>query len=155
MVLRRSKKNLPCTLTNLNSPMIHCSRPVKSRPNRLLRCDDQHWLKQADEHRRTGITRIRSVLFAGPRGREINRRCWIGQVQMLVQLNEYPQAELWGRKSLEFFPNNPICWRAERKHVSSWRHEKRSRPRDGALQQQGETAYRWLVRGGCGASRRI
>ena len=31
---------------------------------------------------------------------------WVGQVQMLVQLQEYPEADLWSRKGLELFPNN-------------------------------------------------
>ena len=30
---------------------------------------------------------------------------WVGQVQMLVQLEEYPEADLWSRKGLELFPN--------------------------------------------------
>ena len=28
---------------------------------------------------------------------------WLGQVQMLVFLGEYPEAELWARKALELF----------------------------------------------------
>ncbi|MFO0944667.1 MAG: hypothetical protein U1D30_01780 [Planctomycetota bacterium] len=32
---------------------------------------------------------------------------WVGQVRMLIDLEEYPEAELWSRKALDRFKNQP------------------------------------------------
>ncbi len=66
--------------------------------------DEQFWLSQADEHRRAG--RYEDALRFYSRTLEVEKSivvAWVGQVQMLVFLGEYSQAELWGRKALEFF----------------------------------------------------
>ncbi len=68
--------------------------------------DEQHWLKQADLHRRNG--NYENALRFYSRALEIEKSlvvAWVGQVQMLVHLGEFPQAELWSRKALELFPN--------------------------------------------------
>ncbi|OHB56747.1 MAG: hypothetical protein A2Y07_11790 [Planctomycetes bacterium GWF2_50_10] len=32
---------------------------------------------------------------------------WLGQVEMLIELGEFPEATLWTDKALKFFPDNP------------------------------------------------
>ena len=69
--------------------------------------DDCDWLAQADQQRRVG--HYESALRLYSRALEDDKALvagWLGQVQMLVQLEEYPEAELWARKALELFPNN-------------------------------------------------
>jgi tetratricopeptide (TPR) repeat protein len=120
-----------------------------AKPEAGLAPDDQHWLKQADDHRRGG--NYENALRFYSRALEIEKSivvAWVGQVQMLVHLGEYPQADLWGRKALELFPNQPdllsgraqaLCRLGDRKQAHALS--------DGAMQQRGDSAYGWLVRG--------
>lgn len=73
---------------------------------------------------------------------------WVGQVQMLVELTEYPEARLWADKALELFKGNgellagraQACLRqgdAKGAVTSS----------DLSIQSQGSSALRWRVRG--------
>ena len=34
-------------------------------------------------------------------------QAWVGQVLMLIELEEYPEAQLWADKALELFPEHP------------------------------------------------
>ncbi|HLA83559.1 MAG TPA: tetratricopeptide repeat protein [Thermoguttaceae bacterium] len=111
--------------------------------------DAGYWMNQADASRREGL--YESALKYYSRALELDRSVvagWVGQVQMLVQLGEYPEAELWSRKGLELFPNNgellagrahAFCRMGDMKQAHALS--------DGSLQQAGESAYRWLVRG--------
>jgi tetratricopeptide (TPR) repeat protein len=114
------------------------------------------WMKRADEHRRTGY--YENALKFYSRALELDKTLvngWLGQVQMLILLNEYPEAELWARKALELFPSHGdlMAGRAQalcRKGDSKRAHELC----DGALQQTGQSAYRWIVRGELMVARR-
>src|SRR5271157_1567932 len=69
--------------------------------------DAGYWMNKADESRRSGL--YEGALQYYSRGLELDRSLvagWVGQVQMLVQLNEFPEADLWSRKGLELFLNN-------------------------------------------------
>ncbi len=115
-------------------------------PSRL---DEIGWLKKADGHRRRGEYETRYGSFHEPL--ELDKSLlegWVGQVQMLVLLDELKESEMWARKALELFPNNgellagraqALCRLGDLKqaHVVS----------DGALKQAGQSAYRWIVRG--------
>ena len=73
---------------------------------------------------------------------------WVGQVQMLVQLEEYPEAELWSRKGLELFPTNGELMAGRAQAFCRMGDMKQAHALcDGSLQQPGQSAYRWLVRG--------
>lgn len=68
---------------------------------------DPQWLRQADENRRQGY--YENALRFYSRALELDKSLvpgWLGQVQMLIFLGEYPEAELWSRKALEIFRNN-------------------------------------------------
>jgi tetratricopeptide (TPR) repeat protein len=111
--------------------------------------DEQHWLRQADAERRQGY--YENALRYYSRALEMDRSLiagWLGQVQMLIQLGEYPEADLWARKALELFKNNGelLAGRAQ----ALFRKQDRSQAVascDAAMGAPGESAYRWLVRG--------
>jgi tetratricopeptide (TPR) repeat protein len=73
---------------------------------------------------------------------------WVGQVQMLIALDEYSEAELWSRKALELFKNNPdllagrahaLCRLGDLKNAQT--------SADAAIAQQGLHSYPWVARG--------
>ena len=83
------------------------NRPVSAAPEAHVDKDEKYWYKLADENRRTG--NYETALRFYSRALEMDKTlvvAWVGQVQMLVQLREYPQASLWSQKALELFPAN-------------------------------------------------
>lgn len=120
-------------------------KPVQS----AAALDEQHWLRQADENRRAG--NYENALRFYSRTLEIEKSivvAWVGQVQMLVLLAEYPPAELWSRKALEFFPNQPDLLSGRAQALCRLGDLKQAHElSDGALKQRGDSAYCWLVRG--------
>jgi tetratricopeptide (TPR) repeat protein len=111
--------------------------------------DDRHWLLLADAERRQG--NYENALRLYSRALEVDKSVvegWLGQVQMLIALQEYPEAEVWSRKALELFRSHSellaaraqaLCRKGDRKKA----HELC----DAAMAQPGHSAYRWLVRG--------
>jgi tetratricopeptide (TPR) repeat protein len=107
------------------------------------------WMQRADQHRRSGL--YENALKFYSRALETDRTIvggWLGQVQMLVQLAEYPEAELWARKALELFPGHGDLLAARGQALCRLRNIKAAHEMcDGALRQSGQSAYRWMVRG--------
>ena len=111
--------------------------------------DEHYWLRLAVDNRRQGLHENALRLYS--RALEKDKSLvegWVGQVQMLVLLGEYPEADLWGRKALELFRNNAdllaaraqaLCRRGDRAQAHSLC--------DAAIAQAGQSAYRWIVRG--------
>ncbi|HEV3007188.1 MAG TPA: tetratricopeptide repeat protein [Pirellulales bacterium] len=107
------------------------------------------WLEIADRQRRSG--QYENALRHYSRALEDDKTLvtgWLGQVQMLVQLGEWPEAELWARKALELFPSHgdllagragALCRQGDPSQALA--------VCDGAMKQPGVSAYRWLVRG--------
>jgi tetratricopeptide (TPR) repeat protein len=122
--------------------------PEPGAPDPLTR-DAAHWMAKADEGRRTGF--YETALKYYSRALEMDRSImagWAGQVQMLVELGEYPEAELWSRKGLELFPNNgELLAGLAQAHCRMGNLKEAHAACDGSLQQAGQSAYRWLVRG--------
>ncbi len=125
--------------------------PPSPEPNEHdpLTRDADYWMQKADESRRMG--HYENTLRFYSRALELDRSLvagWVGQVQMLVQLQEYPEAELWSRKGLELFPNNGELMAARAQAFCRMGDMKQAHALcDGSLRQAGESAYRWLVRG--------
>jgi tetratricopeptide (TPR) repeat protein len=72
----------------------------------------------------------------------------VGQVQMLVALGEYPEAETWARKALELFRNHAELLAGRAQALGRTGERKQAMALcDGALAQPGQSAYRWMVRG--------
>ena len=111
--------------------------------------DHRYWLSMADAERRQG--HYENGLRYYSRALELDRSLvdgWVGQVQMLIALGEYPEADLWSRKALELFRNNAdllagrahaLCRMGDTKQAASLC--------DAAIGQAGQSAYRWVVRG--------
>lgn len=111
--------------------------------------DAAYWLRLADEQHRAGghesALRFYSRSLEGDR---TNVTGWLGQVQMLVQLGEYRQAELWGRKALEMFPQHgEVLAAIAQAHCRMGAGTEALALSDASLARPGESSYRWLVRG--------
>ncbi len=107
------------------------------------------WLEQAIEERRCG--HYENALRLYSRSLEDDKSLvtgWLGQVQMLVFLEEAVEAELWSRKALELFPGNGdlMAGRAQALGRSGDTTQALVLS-DGSLRQTGQSAYRWQVRG--------
>lgn len=126
----------------------------EERPNRPeveLRAekDEKYWWRLADENRRNG--NYENALRFYSRTLECDRtlvKAWVGQVQMLVLLQEYPQAALWSQKALELFPSHGDLLAGQAQAECRMGNMKNAYAlSDSALRQRGESAYRWQVRG--------
>jgi tetratricopeptide (TPR) repeat protein len=124
-------------------------RPKKDDVELRVDKDEKYWARMADEHRRTGS--YESALRFYSRALEVDKTlvaAWVGQVQMLVQLQEYPQASLWSQKALELFPAHGDLMASQAQAECRMGNVKKAYTlSDGALRQRGESAYRWQVRG--------
>ncbi len=123
-------------------------KPSAKMPPRHA-ADEPKWLDQAEQERRCG--HYENALRIYSRALEEDRSLingWVGQVQMLVQLGESVEAELWSGKALELFPNNGelLAGRAQA-HCRLGDMGNALACCDGALKQPGQSAYRWTVRG--------
>ena len=111
--------------------------------------DQEAWMRKADDHRRRGLHENSLRYYS--RALELDKSLiagWLGQVQMLVLLGEFPEAELSARKSLELFKNHGDLMAARAQALA--RIGDRSQAMelaDAALRQEGNSAYRWMVRG--------
>jgi tetratricopeptide (TPR) repeat protein len=111
--------------------------------------DESHWMKRADENRRQGL--YENALKYYSRALERDRSVvtgWVGQVQMLVLLDEFREADVWGRKALELFPNQADLLAGRAQACCRLGDLKQAHALcDGAIHQQGLSAYPWTVRG--------
>jgi tetratricopeptide (TPR) repeat protein len=111
--------------------------------------DGDAWLQRADDHRRRGLHE--NALRYYSRALEMDRSLlagWVGQVQMLVMLGEYPEAELWARKSLELFKGQGDLMAGRAQALGRLGDRRQAMElADASLRQEGNVAYRWMVRG--------
>jgi len=107
------------------------------------------WMKKADDHRRRGLHENSLRYYS--RALELDRSLtsgWLGQVQMLVLLGEYPEAELWARKSLEVFKGHGDLMAGRAQALARIGDRTQAMElADAAIRQEGNSAYRWMVRG--------
>lgn len=110
---------------------------------------DVAWLEQAIEERRCG--HYENALRLYSRTLEDDKSLvtgWLGQVQMLVLLDEAVEAELWSRKALELFPGNGDLMAGRAQGLGRNGDTTQALVlSDGSLKQTGQSAYRWQVRG--------
>lgn len=111
--------------------------------------DEHYWRDQADQQRRSGhyenalrcYTRALendNVLVAG----------WLGQAQMLILLDEAPEADLWCRQALNLFPGHGDLSAARAQALCrSGQRQQAMALCDVAMAAAGQSAYRWQVRG--------
>jgi tetratricopeptide (TPR) repeat protein len=73
---------------------------------------------------------------------------WVGQVQMLVELGEYPEARLWSDKALELLRSNGDLLAVKAQACLRQRDAKgAAASSDLSLASPGSSALRWRVRG--------
>jgi tetratricopeptide (TPR) repeat protein len=73
---------------------------------------------------------------------------WVGQVQMLVELDECREARVWADKSLELFQNHGDLLAAKAQAVVRLKDQDQALAlSDAALAAEGDTPGRWRVRG--------
>ncbi len=107
------------------------------------------WAGRADLSRRRGS--YESALKFYSRALEDDKTYvtgWIGQVQMLVMLEEYPEAEVWSRKAIELFPAEGDLHASRAQSLVRLKRKKEAFASiDAAMSQMGQSSYRWTVRG--------
>jgi tetratricopeptide (TPR) repeat protein len=110
--------------------------------------DANYWLKLADQNRCRGS--FEDALREYSRAVELDRSlipAWIGQVRSLISLSEFPEAELWARKALELFKNNPGLLAAQAQALCRVGNLKDGQAScDAALHQPGQLAYPFIAR---------
>lgn len=111
--------------------------------------DQPDWREQAVEERRCGHYENSLRLYS--RALEDDKslvNCWLGQVQMLVQLQESVEAELWSRKALELFPGHGDLMAGRAQAMRRTGDTAQALVLcDGSLKAAGQSGYRWMVRG--------
>jgi tetratricopeptide (TPR) repeat protein len=111
--------------------------------------DEQFYLREADAARRHGF--YENALRYYSRSLEFNKslvEAWVGQVRMLIELEEYPEAIVWSSKALELFRENPDLVAGKAHALARKGDTTGAIPlSDAAIQKPGQSAYRWLVRG--------
>ncbi len=107
------------------------------------------FLARADEEYRWG--RFDTALRLYTRALQEDRAtipAWVGQVQMLVQLDECHEARVWSDKALELFRNNGELLAAKAQACIRLNDLKTGFTcSDASLQAPGASRWRWQVRG--------
>ena len=125
------------------------SASTQAQHTRAADHDEHYWLKAAVDERRNGMheTALRNY----SRALELDKSLvtgWVGQVQMLIALAEYPEAELWSRKALELFKSNADLLAGRSQALCRIGDLKNAQAScDAAISQQGLFSYPWLARG--------
>ncbi|MEK7469488.1 MAG: tetratricopeptide repeat protein [Planctomycetota bacterium] len=123
-------------------------RREEPRPQEAVR-DEKYYIAMAKDAFRDG--KFENALKYYSRSLEFEARlaeAWLGQVQALIELDEANEARVWSDKGLEQFRDHGELLAA--KGVACGRLgdlDKASALSDAALEQKGETPYRWRARG--------
>ena len=111
--------------------------------------DEKYFLKQAQQMALAGEHEKALRSYASALGENpLSLKAWLGQVFMLIELQEYPEGGMWADKALESFPDHPQLLSA--KAIAFHRMGRRREARgfnDLALQTKGESEIVWLCRG--------
>lgn len=120
----------------------------KSAP-KVKEFDADTYLAQANEQYRWG--RFEQALRLYTRSLERSRMmvpAWIGQVQMLVQLDECHEARVWSDKALELFRNNGELLAAKSQACIRLKDKQAAFAcSDASMQVPGNSPLRWIARG--------
>src|SRR5262249_50249458 len=121
------------------------SQEIEATPS----TNDRELLAKAHEEHHWG--QFEPALRLYTRSLEANRGlipAWVGQVQMLVQLEELHEARLWSDKALELFRNNGELLAAKAQACARLKDTKAAIAcSDGALAVPGSSPWRWIARG--------
>jgi len=122
---------------------------VSAHQHALQRAIDRDYLVEANELYRWG--RFEEALRLYTRALKEDRaavRAWVGQVQMLVQLDECHEANVWSDKALELFRGNGELLAAKAQACARLQDHKTALAcSDGSLKAAGSSSWRWTARG--------
>lgn len=109
----------------------------------------RNFLAEAEEQYRWG--KFEEALRLYTRALKEDRtttRAWVGQVQMLVQLDECHEANVWSDKALELFRGNGELLAAKAQACARLQdHKTAIACSDGSLKAAGSSPWRWAARG--------
>ena len=106
------------------------------------------WMQKADDHRRRGL--YENSLRFYSRALELDKTitaAWVGQIQMLVLLGEFTEAELWAKVARDVQGPRRPDGGPRPGPGSHGRPVDAMELADAALREEGSSAYRWMVRG--------
>jgi tetratricopeptide (TPR) repeat protein len=119
------------------------------KPQKRYKTSVEDWMLEADTHRRLG--HYEEALRSYGRALEAERShvaAWLGQAQMLILLDEARQAEMWTITGLKVFPGNAELLAARAQAICRLGNTREAiQYSDAAIQGDGASAYRWMVRG--------
>lgn len=108
-----------------------------------------HYFAEAEAHFRRGD--FEGALRAFAKVLEHNSArtaAWSGQVRMLIELGEFPEAKLWADKALERYPKDPELLAAKAVALARMGDLKAALAySDAAFEERGDTSYVWMARG--------
>lgn len=111
--------------------------------------DDGHYLRLGDQDHRSA--RFERALRHYSRALEFNanlQAAWVGQVQMLIELGEFAEANLWADKALEIHRDHPELLSGKAVAWARLGDAKRAiQFTDAALAQRGMAPVVWMARG--------
>lgn len=111
--------------------------------------DEAFYLSEAHEAFLEG--RFDAALRAYSKVLEFNSKnaiAWAGQVRMLIEMGEFPEAKLWADKGLEKLPDAAELLAAKAVALARIGDTQGALAfSDAAMQQKGESAYVWISRG--------
>lgn len=140
---------IPNDLTQEAPPVLTRGSGTQETQKKRYKNSPHDWMNDADAHRRRG--RYETALRSYGRALECQRTfapAWVGQAQMLILLDEPRQAEMWSVSGLKTFPNNPDLLAARAQAIGRLGRPSEAMPySDAAIGGDGNSAYRWQVRG--------
>ena len=111
--------------------------------------DGAYYLEEAQGHFEAG--KFEQALRSYAKVLEFDPKCaaaWVGQVRMLIELDEAQEAKLWADKALEAFPEEPELLAAKGVALARSGDTKEALLfSDAAIEARGNTPYIWLARG--------
>jgi len=111
--------------------------------------DAAFWKNKADAEYRNGWYENALRFYSRSLEMEVGSPpAWVGQTRCLIWLGEYPEAEVWANKALERFKENgDLVAALAQCNGRMRRFAPAQEMSDRAMKAQGDSAYRWTVRG--------
>lgn len=111
--------------------------------------DEGYYLTEGDSHYRLG--RFEKALRAYSRALELNpalQEAWLGQVKMLLELEEPKEADIWAEKALGKFPDHSELIGARAVAQARMGNiEKAMAFSDSSIRKKESSSFLWLARG--------
>ena len=131
------------------APTAAAAAPRAEQPFASELKDADYYLRQAEAQELEGNHDAALRSFSAALGENpLLLDAWVGQLRMLLELDEYPEARLWADKALEKFPNHALVLAAKSLAVLRMGMRRDARVlNDAAVQGKGEWPLVWLARG--------